>query len=138
MASTILANSGKPHTPFIVINSGSSTKVTSSYHQSWLTHVTSILRGLDLYKYVDGSNTAPPKTITKDSTPVPNPAYNTWSRQENIILSAILGTLSPSVTLLVVQATTSHEIWQILATTYTNPSRGHRLQIKERLKSFQR
>lgn len=48
--------------------------------------------------------------------------------------SAFIRTLSRTVQPIVSRATTSHEIWMILANTYGKPSRGHVKQLKQQLK----
>ncbi|KAH9617873.1 hypothetical protein KSS87_017583 [Heliosperma pusillum] len=78
----------------------------------------------------------PPSTITTDNIEKPNPAYYTWLKQDGLILGALVGTLSSTIQALIVRATTSKEVWDILAHTYVNPSRSHLLQIKDRLDSI--
>lgn len=50
--------------------------------------------GYDLYKFVDGTYTSPPASITTDNKFVPNPAAVTWFREDCLVFSALVGSLS--------------------------------------------
>ncbi|GAU12277.1 hypothetical protein TSUD_141850 [Trifolium subterraneum] len=115
--------------------------------------VEALLDGYDLLKYSDGSFSAPSETIltavsssttppsettpTTASLPVttPNPAYQTWRRQDRLIYGALLTTLSNEVASLVSQTKTSHDLWILLKNTYAKASRSHLKQLKERLRT---
>ncbi|GMY25478.1 Acyl-CoA oxidase 4 [Fagus crenata] len=61
-----------------------------------------------------------------------------WVRQDKLILSAILASTSPSITLLIATAKTSHGAWTKLKTLYASRSRTRAMQLKEELTLNQR
>ena len=63
------------------------------------------------------------------------PAYNIWIRQDQFILNALVGFLSPTIIPFAARAKTSQEAWSILANTYATPSRGRIKQVKNILKN---
>ncbi|KAL8120670.1 hypothetical protein AgCh_017739 [Apium graveolens] len=131
-----IPNNSDPTKPFILISLHQIIKLTSTNYISWKTQLEAKLLGYDLYKFIDGSFPAPPKTVTSDQTSSPNPTYTTWFRQDKLIIGALVRTLSPSLVPLISQCHTTHEAWQTLTKTYANPSKGHLKQIKERLRNI--
>ncbi|KAL5803500.1 hypothetical protein ACOSQ4_031805 [Xanthoceras sorbifolium] len=65
-----------------------------------------------------------------------NPAHTIWIRQDQLILSAFIGSLSPTIIPFIAQAKTSQEAWSILANTYAKSSQGRIKQIKGHLKKI--
>ncbi|KAJ9551582.1 hypothetical protein OSB04_015627 [Centaurea solstitialis] len=128
-----IPNSYEPSKPFVLINFSNVIKLTPTNYISWKSQIQAILFGHDLLNFVDGTHSCPPETITTDSKTTSNPAFQTWQRQDKLIFGSLLRTLSPTIVPLVAHATTTHAAWTTLATTYANPSRGHLLQIKDRL-----
>jgi hypothetical protein len=117
---------------------GNVTKFLPTNYLNWQLQVEAFLDGYDLFKYQDGLLLAPSKTITTTAeTPVTteNPAYQTWRRQDRLIYSALLTTLSNEVASLVSQTKTSHDLWTLLKNTYAQASRSHLKQLKERLQT---
>lgn len=110
-------------------------KLTSTNYLSWKLQFETLFIGYDLLGYIDGSKPCPPKTLTANNFTVPNPAYNVWVRQDQLILSALIGSLSPTIISFIARATTSREAWTILSNTYAKPSRGRIKQVKNRLKN---
>ncbi|KAA8525629.1 hypothetical protein F0562_007489 [Nyssa sinensis] len=91
--------------------------------------------GYDLLGYIDGSKPCPLATLTQANTIRPNPSYILWTRQDQLILNAVIGSISPTIISFIAQATTSRQAWKILANTYAKPSRGRIKQIKNQLKN---
>nr|KYP77142.1 hypothetical protein KK1_021414 [Cajanus cajan] len=134
--SSSISNPHEPSKPFICIILSSVTKLLPSNYLIWKLQVEAFLDGYDLLKYPDGSFPAPTTTISTTLEPpvtTPNPAYQTWRRQDRLIYGALLTTLSPEVASLVSQTKTSHDLWTLLQHTYTKASRSHLKQLKERL-----
>ncbi|KAL9241494.1 hypothetical protein vseg_015603 [Gypsophila vaccaria] len=139
-----LANPAEPSSPLTLVTFSNciQLKDTMTFRQ-WRFQVRAIMNGLQLFSYLDGTNPPPPTTITKDPTPpattpttIDNPAYSTWYRQDQLILGALTGTLSSPIAGLIVNDTTSRDAWSTLIRTFANSSRGHRLQIKDRLENI--
>ncbi|XP_010445427.1 PREDICTED: uncharacterized protein LOC104728095 [Camelina sativa] len=120
------------------INMMNITKLTSTNYMTWSLQVHSLLDGYDLAGYVDGTSVPPDSMLTTSDPPTPNPAYATWRRQDKLIFSGLLGTLSPALQSLVSKTKSSAEMWKTISATYANPSWGHiqqlRLQIKQAVK----
>ncbi|XP_010518597.1 PREDICTED: uncharacterized protein LOC104793871 [Camelina sativa] len=120
------------------VNMSNVMKLTSTNFLMWKRQVHALCNGYDLAGYLDGSTTAPDATLTTEGTTTANPAYKHWQRQDQLLLSSILGAISLSVQPLLSKANTSAEIWSTLTNTYATPSRGHILQIREQLKQWKK
>ncbi|XP_010507435.1 PREDICTED: uncharacterized protein LOC104784061 [Camelina sativa] len=112
------------------INMMNITKLTSTNYMTWSLQVHSLLDGYELAGYVDGSSAPPDQMLTNTDPPTPNPAYKTWKRQNKLIYSGLLGTLSPTLQPLVSKTKSSAEMWKTISTTYANPSWGHIQQLR--------
>ena len=120
------------------VNMSNVTKLTSVNYMTWSLQIHSLLDGYDLAGYVDGSLLPPDQTITINDRDTPNPGYSIWRRQDKLIYSGLLGTLSPSVQPLVSKTRSAAEMWTKIADTYAKPSWGHiqqlRVQLKQQIK----
>ncbi|KAJ0980702.1 hypothetical protein J5N97_008957 [Dioscorea zingiberensis] len=110
-------------------------KPLSNSHLSWKMQFQTLFIGYDLLGFIDGSKPCPPATLIQDNTTRPNPSYVLWIRQDQLILNALIGSISPTIIPFIAQATTSRQAWTILANTYAKPSRGRIKQIKNQLKN---
>ncbi|KAH7577423.1 hypothetical protein JRO89_XS01G0249200 [Xanthoceras sorbifolium] len=133
----IIRNTNEPNNILIAINISAQAllKLTTSNYISWKLQFHTLFVGYDLLGYVDGSKPSSPATITQNDTTIPNPAYSLWSRQDQLILNALVGSLSPTIIPFIARAKTSQEAWTILANTYAKPSRGRIKQVKSHLKN---
>ncbi|KAL9237537.1 hypothetical protein vseg_012072 [Gypsophila vaccaria] len=118
------------------VNLSQCTKLTTTNYSQWAFQIQFFLEGLELFQFLDGSHDCPEKTITVDDKPTPNPAYTVWSRQDRLLLAAVVGTLDGSIAPLVTQSKSAREAWATLSSTFANPSRGHILQLKNRLETI--
>ena len=84
-------------------------KLTASNYLLWKTQFLPILHGYQLFNHVDG--TKPP---SKEVAGAPNPEYQTWYLQDQLVLSWILGLLSESVLSQVVGTTSAYDAWSRL------------------------
>ncbi|XP_010445186.1 PREDICTED: uncharacterized protein LOC104727812 [Camelina sativa] len=116
------------------INMMNITKLTSTNYLTWSLQVHSLLDGYDLSGYIDGSSVPPEQTLGSTTLPTPNPAYAKWRRQDKLIYSALLGTLSPALQPVVSKTKSSAELWKHISSTYSNPSWGHIQQLRLQLK----
>jgi len=111
-------------------------KLTSSNYASWKIQFETLFIGYDLLGYIDGSKPCPSPTLITDDITVSNPAYSLWVRQDQLLLNAIVGSLSPPLISFVARTTSSHDAWHVLATTYAKPSRERIRQVKNQLKNL--
>ena len=108
-------------------------KLTSSNYISWKLQFQTLFIGYDLLGYIDGSKPCPPATLATGQSP--NPAHCLWIRQDQLILNALIGSLSPAIIPFIARSKTAQEAWTILSNTYAKPSRGRIKQVKALFKS---
>ena len=96
----VIQNTNEPNTSLISINISAQAplKLTTTNYISWKLQFHTFFVGYDLLGYIDGSKPCPPSTITQNNTTVPNPTHNTWIRQDQLILNALVGSLCPTIT----------------------------------------
>nr|TKS16446.1 hypothetical protein D5086_0000023460 [Populus alba] len=111
-------------------------KLNSSNYASWKIQFETLFVGYDLLGYINGSKPCPSINLTVDGTTAPNPAYSFWVRQDQLILNALIGSLSPLLISFVARTTSSREAWNVLAVTYAKPSRGRIKHVKNQLKNL--
>ncbi|BFG25610.1 hypothetical protein CerSpe_118840 [Prunus speciosa] len=90
--STITTHAAPPSVSTIV-----TIKLDRTNYPLWLAQISPILRSRDLFGYVDGSVSCPPKNLPATNTSLLNPAYLNWVQQDQTILSWINNSLSPAV-----------------------------------------
>jgi hypothetical protein len=94
---TTILNTNESHSTLININVAAQTpvKLTSNNYLAWKLQFQTLFVGYDLNGFIDGSHpclgTTIPGTIT------PNPAHTLWIRHDQLLLNAILGSLSPTI-----------------------------------------
>lgn len=105
----------------------------------WKAQLIPYFRGQDLFGYIDGCIPKPPKfiSVTHPETSVVterlNPAYSQWVRQDNLILSTLMTSLSEPILAQVVSYTSSKTVWDALEDTFSSRSRARILQIRTQL-----
>ena len=134
VSSTVL-RSTDVHLITINISAQAPLKLTSTNYMSWRIQFQTLFTGYDLLGFIDGTKPCPPVTVAADAVTTPNSARHLWIRQDQLILNAIIGSLSPTIISFVARAKTSMEAWTILANTYAKPSRGRVKQVKALLKN---
>lgn len=92
----------------------------------------STLIGLDLEKFIKKDGKPPAKTLTEDPSKT-NPEYLTWFRQDQILISAILGSCSETIQPTISSAETTLQAWERLNASYTSASRSQIISLKSRL-----
>ncbi|KAH9717402.1 retrovirus-related pol polyprotein from transposon RE2 [Citrus sinensis] len=90
-------------------------KLNQNNFMLWRSQVISSIRTNELEGFIDGSHICPPRVfinLGQDQTIVitPNPEYQVWKKQDHILLSWLLSSLSEEVLGTVVDCSTSFEI----------------------------
>ena len=89
---------------------------------------------------MDGSRPAPLQTLTVTtaniSTPQPNPDYHAWLIQDQMILSALISSLTENILAYVVRCTISQEVWLTLERMFTAHSRARTMNIHYQLSTL--
>lgn len=125
-------------TSILNINMGNVTKLTATNYLMWHRHVHALLDGYGLAGYYDGTVIAPDSTITTNGAVSANPAFVSWTRQDKLIYSALLGTISVNVQPILSNAVTSAKISSKLSSTYANRRRGHVKQLRTQLDNWKK
>lgn len=107
-------------------------KLTANNFPVWRKQIQSALIGLNLDRFILGTHVPPAQFLDSSSTK-PNPAFSFWFRQDQTILSAILGSCSDTIQPLISSADTSREAWERLVTSYANASRSRVISLKAKL-----
>ena len=117
-------NTNEPNQTLITINISAQAplKLTNNNYMSWKLQFQTLFIGYDFLGYIDGSKPCPVATVTSNTTTTPNPAHTLWVRQDQLILNALVGSLSPTIIPFIARAQTSKAAWTILADTYAKPS----------------
>ncbi|GFQ01835.1 retrovirus-related pol polyprotein from transposon tnt 1-94 [Phtheirospermum japonicum] len=110
-------------------------KLDSTNYTSWRFQFEALLAGYELTGYIDGTLPCPPPSNITGTTSTPNPGYSLWVCQDKLLLSTIIGSLTPSLIPFIATAKASKAAWDILANTYGRPSRGRILALKNRLQN---
>ncbi|GAV81121.1 UBN2_3 domain-containing protein, partial [Cephalotus follicularis] len=112
-----------------------SIKLNASNYLIWRSQFLALLRGYDLLSYVDGT-TQPPPTQLDDGSP--NPTYILWHKQDQLLLSSLLSSLTESVHAQVVGLESSHAVWQYLSSAFSSQSQVRIMQLRLSLHSLKK
>ncbi|GFP94172.1 hypothetical protein PHJA_001561700 [Phtheirospermum japonicum] len=85
-------------------------KLTQMNYSSWRAHLIALLTGHDLHGYINDSFKKP--SLLPDGSNATGVTH--WVRQDNLLLAAIFGSLSPDILPLVSSTSSSSEAWDIL------------------------
>ncbi|CAJ2644383.1 unnamed protein product [Trifolium pratense] len=123
----------------IILNAGSqlSIKLDGDNYPAWRIQFFALLTGFDLVGYIDGTTICPAKNlVAADTTTTPNPAYNHWVRQDQLILHGIVSSVTATVVTHLGTVKTSQQAWEILKTMYVGRSRVRVMALKQRISTF--
>ncbi|KAG7552793.1 Integrase catalytic core [Arabidopsis thaliana x Arabidopsis arenosa] len=133
--SALVFNPSDPKCSLISLNMSGITKLTPSNFLTWRLQVRALLEAHELHVFISDEDLSPPQQITNaDGVTSTNPAFTIWKRQDRMLYSSLIGTLTLNIQPMVARALTSRDIWLTLSNTYGNPSRGHINQLKQQLK----
>jgi len=97
------------------------------------------LLGQGVFHFVDGSMSCPSSYIfdsSAGSSSTVIPSFLHWKQHDQLILSALLSSLSVDVLHLVVDCSTSHCVWRILEKTLASPSNSRIMQLHGSFQDF--
>ena len=115
-------------------------KLTQSNFMLWKSQVISSIRANELEGFVDGSHVCPPKVFmslgpNRTTITTPNPEYQIWRKQDHILLSWLLSSLSERVLGTVVDCSTSCEVWTTLANQFGARTRARVLYLRTQIQT---
>ncbi|CAL1361529.1 unnamed protein product [Linum trigynum] len=108
-------------------------KLTPTNFPSWCVQLLSLLQGLDLVSYLNGSTVPPTEKIQVDGAEVPNLAYINWFCQDKLLFNSLLASVSEGVNPFITAAPTMASAWKTLVWMYANSSRSRIMTLCDRL-----
>uniref|UniRef100_A0A2N9IRZ5 Reverse transcriptase Ty1/copia-type domain-containing protein n=1 Tax=Fagus sylvatica TaxID=28930 RepID=A0A2N9IRZ5_FAGSY len=89
--------------------------------------------------FLDGSRPAPTPTASSAATPgQPDSALQAWQTQDQMILSALISSLSETVLAHVVNCRTSRDVWLCLEKMFTSQSRARQMQLHHQISTLKK
>ena len=107
-------------------------KLTPTNFPVWRKQIESTIIGLELDHFLTESNPRKQSIADKDGLKS-NPEYLPWYRQDQVIISAILGSLSDQIQPLISSAVTAHDAWVRLNSSFASASRSRIISLKSKL-----
>ena len=109
-------------------------KLTNTNYLFWRMQMKPYLIGQGVFSFVDGSTMCPsPHSDVSVTSPAFScgfsPTFLTWKQQDQLILSALLSSLSTDVLHLVVDCPTSASVWSTLERSLASPSNSRIMQL---------
>lgn len=106
----------------------------------WRSQVISSIRANELEGFIDGSHVCPPRVfinLGQDQIIVttPNPEYQVWKKQDHILLSWLLSSLSEEVLGTVVDCSTSFEVWTTFSDQFGARTRARILHLRTQIQT---
>ncbi|XP_019241721.1 PREDICTED: uncharacterized protein LOC109221718, partial [Nicotiana attenuata] len=100
---------------------------------NWKAQVEYLMLGHDIYGYLDGTMTTPPKTVTVNNSEEPNPKYKLRFRQDQLIRNALMASVDTKITSAITKTSTSKQAWDSLHNLYANKSHTRVLSLRNSL-----
>ncbi|XP_010474105.1 PREDICTED: uncharacterized protein LOC104753571 [Camelina sativa] len=76
------------------VNMSNVTKLPASNFLMWGRQIRALLAGYGLAGYLGGTMVGPASTVLRAGTSTPNPEYDLWQRQDQLIVASLLGVTS--------------------------------------------
>nr|KAJ0185285.1 hypothetical protein LSAT_V11C900476660 [Lactuca sativa] len=113
-------------------------KLNRSNFLLWKAQVVPILKGVQLFGYLDGSIESPTDKVTTwagaEAREIVNPEYNSWMVQDQAIIGGLLSFMTEEVLAQLTRCTdTSSQLWTALHTMFSTQHRGNSIQIRTQL-----
>jgi len=107
-------------------------KLTNTNYLYWRMQMKPYLLGQGVFHFVDGSVPCPSSYIFDSfagSSSTISPSFLCWKQHDQLILSALLSSLSLDVLHLMVDCSTSYCVWRTLEKTLASPSNSRIMQL---------
>ena len=115
-------------------------KLTRDNYLLWKAQIVPYLRGQHLFGFIEGTQSPPPQFLpsTTEFSQQPNPAFLQCHAQDQLILSALIPSLSETILAHVVKCSTSFEVWTTLERMFTAHSRARSMNIHYQLATLKK
>uniref|UniRef100_A0A2N9GPB1 Uncharacterized protein n=1 Tax=Fagus sylvatica TaxID=28930 RepID=A0A2N9GPB1_FAGSY len=137
-SSTLTDSSAQPTSPptsLTAVHHLITIKLNRDNYLLWKAQIVPYLKGQHLFAFLDGSRPAPPQLLP---TLLPNPDFQAWHLQDQLILSALISSLSETILAHVVKCSTSRDVWLALERMFTSHSRARIMQIHYQLATLRK
>ena len=95
-----------------------------------------------MFGYVSGSEATPPHTITEGTSDtakeVANPAFLRWYQQEQLVMIALLGSMTEDILGQMTQLRTSEQVWTTLHDMFDSQNRACVMQLRYQLSNLKK
>jgi hypothetical protein len=109
-----------------------SLKLTTTNYLYWRMQIKPYFIGQGVFYFVDGSMSCPPSHVSDysdGSSSAINPSVLCWKQQDQLILNALLSSLSMDILHLVVDCQTSSCVWRTLEKALASPLNSRIMQL---------
>ncbi|KAK6162582.1 hypothetical protein DH2020_002423 [Rehmannia glutinosa] len=115
-------------------------KLNDSNYLLWKMQVLTAVKGCGLLGYLTGAIYAPTQFIVNTETNETkiNPEFESFTKQDQLLASWMLSSLSESVLILVVGLNSSADIWRCLETNFSSQSKARMMQYKLQLQTLKK
>lgn len=105
----------------------------------WKFQTENAILGYGLEGYIYGNQQIPARTITNDSgVLIPNPSYIVYQRQDKLLVSWLLASISPSYLPQLIGCTSSREIWITIAQQFSSQSTAKIMYYKKQIQNLKK
>lgn len=145
MASSSESDSTIVNQNLSVINPGnkiSTVKLNDDNFLLWRLQVLTALQGHGLEKFIDPDAEIPAEVIRSaeesSSTLIMNPEFTNWKRQDKLITSWLLGSMSEEILSQMLECETAKEVWIILDNIFSSRNLARVMQLKSKLENMKK
>uniref|UniRef100_A0A2N9HE74 Integrase catalytic domain-containing protein n=1 Tax=Fagus sylvatica TaxID=28930 RepID=A0A2N9HE74_FAGSY len=116
-----------------------STKLDSSNYMIWKLQITVVLDAYSMLEHLDGSIPKPNQFLTIETgIQAVNPDFLVWNKKDKALLTLLYSTCSSSVLAMVIEKSSSQEVWNTLEERFTSTARSNVLNLKLELQSIKK
>ncbi|KAK6164426.1 hypothetical protein DH2020_001290 [Rehmannia glutinosa] len=115
-------------------------RLTESNYLVWKMQVWAVVKGYSLDGYLTGEVKVPKEFLseTTENTKKVNPAYISWIRQDQLLMSWLLSSLSENILVSVVGSNTSMEVWKWLENNFASQNAAKVMQYRLQLQTMRK
>lgn len=105
----------------------------------WKFQTENAILGYGLKGYIYGSQQIATRTITNDSgVPILNPSYIVYQRQDKLLVSWLLASISPSYLPQLIGCSSSREVWVTVAQQFSSQSTAKIMYYKKQMQTLKK
>jgi len=131
---------GNANQAFVTFAHPIASKLDSNNYIVWRKQVLSTLRGHNLQKFLLPEVIAPPEFTNERNREngIVNPQFTAWDRQDQLIISWLMASMSDNLLSRMVSCETSAQIWSTLKTYFASQIRAKISQFKTQLNGIKK